>query len=205
MTESIYQEIFKRHRSIIQYRNHPNPHQLVITFSATPWSGKTTLAKIIEKEQQAIRINNDDIRSIIDQVGVSKEKKQETLIKYLWRMWSELEKQQNQLLIFDSSIDRQYYHVLPLLQKKRLSLLVIRLEVKKNICQERINKREAEKSKNMGKDKENIEYLKQRNDTYQDRKKIGQEIAFKNTYQNNNEEEQQKIVQQINKYLSQYS
>gem|GEM_PF-5567359 len=120
-------------------------------------------------------------------------------------MWSELEKQQNQLLIFDSSIDRQYYHVLPLLQKKRLSLLVIRLEVKKNICQERINKREAEKSKNMGKDKENIEYLKQRNDTYQDRKKIGQEIAFKNTYQNNNEEEQQKIVQQINKYLSQYS
>jgi len=39
-------------------------HPLIISFSATPGMGKTTLAKILEEKFQAIRISSDDVRKL---------------------------------------------------------------------------------------------------------------------------------------------
>lgn len=64
MDKKLINKILTEHKKIINNNDVGNP-KIAICFSGTPASGKTFLAKKIEKEFNGIRLNNDELRIIL--------------------------------------------------------------------------------------------------------------------------------------------
>ena len=87
-TEKDLEEIYHNHIKTLPNLSTSNGN-FMIAFSGTPGCGKTTIAKIIENQFGALRINNDDIRNIIRNIFPNSENKEiNTLLpkKILHRM-----------------------------------------------------------------------------------------------------------------------
>lgn len=124
--------------------------KLVICFSGFSGTGKTYIAKILEKRYKAVRIRNDDIREII--IGMKIKNIDETTYSYLeWLLknW----KFKNKLIILDSGIDRRYLKITPLFKKNKYPVFIIRLKTSKRTAYKRSFDR------NKGKDKHFIENI----------------------------------------------
>lgn len=142
--KSLLQKIYKIHSKHLKYLNIPHK-KLIIAFSGVPASGKTHIAKIIEEYFQAVRINNDDIRSIIAKF-LKKRKTQEDpqtilqnyllfLLKEKFKTWK------NRLVILDSSIDRKYETIKKAAEQEKFPLFIIALQVHHKTLKKRIKKR----------------------------------------------------------------
>lgn len=110
-----------------------NHKKLVVCFSGFSGSGKTHIAKILEKKYKGVRIRNDDIRKIIIKKKIREiDKITYSYLEWLLKNW----KFKNKLIILDSGIDRRYLKILALLKKKKYPVFIIRINTSKRIaCQ----------------------------------------------------------------------
>lgn len=118
-------------------------NKLAILFSGGPGSGKTTIAKVLERELAGVYINSDDIlRKVkLELTEQTKLSNQQLLIRFGELLMDYLERKPNKLIILDAPIDRTYQLVSPALKKYGYNAFVIRLEYPKEVLRERIIKR----------------------------------------------------------------
>jgi 2-phosphoglycerate kinase len=62
--EDIFKEIYGRHCIDLNNLNVRNK-RVAVCFSGIPGSGKTTIARVLEKRYKGVRLNGDDIGKII--------------------------------------------------------------------------------------------------------------------------------------------
>ncbi len=142
----------------------PNP-KLVVCFSGVSGVGKTTLAKRLEKDLNAVRLNNDDIRLIIERGRVDRDTRElikEQFIEYFREIFFSWP---NGAIVIDSGIDRRYQRLKEDFQKRGYPLLVISLFAPREVLEQRILQREGHRAEKEGsllllekwiKDKENF-------------------------------------------------
>jgi predicted kinase len=142
MEEKKFQKIFSEHKKILNNLETEQTAGLVICFAGIPGSGKTTIAKELEKKYNAVRINSEDLGKIVKRtVGELPDGNtvQNNYQIYLLENWPFA----NKLVIVDSGIERRYEKVLDSAKKSGLDLFVIRLDVSENILRRRIQDREG--------------------------------------------------------------
>lgn len=130
---------------------HTYNKKLLILFSGVPGSGKTFVAKKIEEEFKAIRINADTIRgifrkSILPKYPQIKGNFNEIVIDYTFYLMDHIP-QNNGLIIIDSSIDRKYKRVFKWAKNNGYKYFIIRLIIPRDTIIERIRLRDKEKAK----------------------------------------------------------
>lgn len=140
------QDIFKKHLPKLRNLTVANP-RLIIAFSGVPGSGKSDLARAIEARYQGVRVANDDIRGILDKLGIHRDAshKQALLEEYLLALLEELVAYPNGLLILDSSIDRKYAKVKAVASEHDYKIFVIQLEAPRSELRHRIRVRDKSK------------------------------------------------------------
>lgn len=148
--EKIFDQIFTEHvKSIknLELENSP----LIISFSATPGMGKTTLSKILEEKLSAVRISSDEARILFKKNGRVLEKEGfvlnarllEEYFSYLIYRLQDVSK--NYLLILDMNLSAfNYKKLIGLTNKFEIPLFLIRLELSKEEAINRISLREME-------------------------------------------------------------
>lgn len=117
-----------------------NP-RLMVLFSGPPGSGKSVLAKLIEKEFSAIRLENDAIRSLVHAhyPKMSLDEKAEITLKCMYKCWDRLlTKSSNGLWVIDASIDRKYQTASNFAQQNNFRELIIALSLTEEEHQKRI-------------------------------------------------------------------
>lgn len=112
-------------------KNRSTSHnRFIITFSGVPGTGKTTIAKILEKRYSAVKINNDAIRKIIveNHLTTSEEETEQLLQEYNFNLISKIPFR-NKRLILDKSMDRRYKWFLGICTRCNLNYFLIRLTI----------------------------------------------------------------------------
>jgi len=139
----LYRQIFERHRVRLHHLETPHP-KLVVTFSALAGSGKTTLAKAIEGRYAAVRVSNDHIRRIIDELdlGLDPVARQRLLEQYVMRLFEFLSLQSNGLILLDSSIDRKYFEVRDRVRPLGYRMVLIKISLPRRELERRIRSRD---------------------------------------------------------------
>ena len=125
--------------------------KIIIAFSGVPGSGKTTIAKKLEQKYKGVRINNDKLGQIINNLV---KKYQKDLIgdtriyleEYLQNLLMEYN-YKNGLIILDSGIDRRYKQIKKIAALKGYELFIIRIKTTRENLEKRILKRNKENSK----------------------------------------------------------
>lgn len=142
--EKNFLKIFHRKYSKV-LKNLSIPHKkLLICFSGIPGSGKTYIAKILEKKYKGVRIRSDKIRKIVHE-SVKKNKKQPDNLDYinplvkeyiLWliKNWPF----KNKLIILDKGVDRNYKEIFSIAKNKKYQVFIIRLKSSRKVLERRI-------------------------------------------------------------------
>lgn len=153
MNIKIIKKIYKEHLKILKNLDVDNKNRLLICFSGVPMLGKTTIAKRIEKDLRAVRINNDSIRDIINSKleNVAQDDIQKILEDYLIWLLEKFEKFSNNLIVLDSSIDRKYKKVFYFADKFKFKTFIIKIKISKDEFKKRINNNKKEYLDNMNK------------------------------------------------------
>lgn len=119
-----------------------NP-KLLIYFLGVPGSGKTTLAKMLEQEFEAIRISKDDIITILrtnfPQLRIPELAR--LVNSQLEMILTEIARFPNGLVILDKSADRQYQVVQKYAKKNNYQTYIINLDPPRYLVEQRIKKR----------------------------------------------------------------
>jgi len=140
--KNLLKEIFKIHASKLKYLNRKNK-KVAILFSGVPASGKTSVAKLIEKRFHAVRINKDNLGKFIKKEKLIKTASEDFLYDYLLH-FLENYSSKNQFITLDNSIDRKYKLILKALKKNGYKTFIIRIPISKQTAIKRIKKRNPE-------------------------------------------------------------
>jgi dephospho-CoA kinase len=118
--------------------------KLVIGFAGVPFSGKTTIAKILEKKYKAVRISSDEIMRVITENKLVKNVEENERLKreYIYFLIEKIPFK-NKLIILDKSLDRDYAKFFNLVGKQKF---VIQIEISVEKAKERARNREDMKS-----------------------------------------------------------
>ena len=95
----------------------------IVFFTGVPFSGKSTLAKVIENRYDMVRVENDRVRGLKDEFDSSID-----IYDYvtgLLKNWPFL----NHRVIQDSSIDRMYEEIIPFCEREGIPYYVISMPV----------------------------------------------------------------------------
>ncbi len=142
----ILKEIYQKHLSQLKHLDVPHK-KLVICFSGIPSSGKTTLARKIEKRYRGVKITNDEVRKIIREVMEKRkikrneERNQKNLhdyLAYFLRSYDE----KNKLIILDSGIDRIWKEEKKWFEEFGYSFFIIRMDISLKEIHRRLQERE---------------------------------------------------------------
>ncbi|MFZ3069011.1 MAG: AAA family ATPase [Microgenomates group bacterium] len=139
--QAILEQIFNIH--VKQIRNLDKKNQkFLVLFSGITGSGKSYIAKKLEEKYEGIRINNDDIRDIIENLVSpdNNDNKQKILLSYLAYLLEKLPKS-NGFIILDSSIDRKFEFVQDFAIKNNFKLFTIRIDLPREIIIKNILRR----------------------------------------------------------------
>ena len=137
MDKKIIQKIHKKYIKKLKYLDVPHK-KFVICFSGIAGSGKTYIAKILEKRYKAVRIRSDDIRGIVDKLRIKEiDKLTYGYLGWLYNNYSF----KNKLIILDKGIDRKYKETFSIFRKKRYKIFIIRLKVSRKLSEKRIIKK----------------------------------------------------------------
>ncbi|MDP2925973.1 MAG: AAA family ATPase [Nanoarchaeota archaeon] len=141
MKKRWFKKIYQVHEKTLIYKDAKNK-KLIICFSGVPASGKTTLAKILEKRYMGIRLNKDDIGNIILKLNLVNETdiKEGFSSEYIIHLLKNYPLK-NKLIILDKSIDRDYKTLFNILKKYSYPIFLIRLKISREKMIKRINKR----------------------------------------------------------------
>ncbi|MFH1607899.1 MAG: AAA family ATPase [archaeon] len=177
MEEELMKQIYQKHIRKLKNLN-VSYKSLVICFSGIPGSGKTYVAKILEKKYKGVRIRNDDIREIVTKLDKKLDLDEVT---YAYDKWFfENYKFKNKLIILDSGIDRKYDDIFPLLKKKGYRIFIIRLKVSEKVYERRIKDKLGKLDGN---------YINRINDWKRQYKEFGRKVKFDIIIENEKYEE----------------
>lgn len=143
--EKMFEQIWREQKTLLGELNTKNPKQLIL-IAGVPGSGKTTLLKSLQRRINCLYIRSDDIRDILnreysDNVLANSPQLKEQYIEYIFNNY--LSKCENQMIILDMSMDREYNFLLQVADKYEYPRIIISLNCTKNILQERLSKRES--------------------------------------------------------------
>lgn len=166
--------IFKKHNTKLKNLDISHSNQIMILFSGVPGSGKTRLAKKIEKEYRAVRYENDMVRGILESFpkeyfknvsanslesfnNIAKKTllrdygydklliKKENLLQDYKKYFLSGYSFQNKLIIFDGSVDRSFYSFRDFSKEFNFKLFLIKMPFDKNRIRKRmINRGEGD-------------------------------------------------------------
>ncbi len=142
--EKSFKKIYKEHKKQLKNLNVQNK-KLIICFVGIPCSGKTYIAKKIEKKYNAVRINSDDIRKIIDKNITKKEEDGEIILGEHILNLLKNPVFTNKLIILDRGIERNYEDILKISKSKRWNMFIIKMVVPKNLIIKRIEIKDRER------------------------------------------------------------
>ncbi len=138
-----FEKIYSYHKKKLKYLNHPNK-KVLVAFSGTPASGKTTISKYLQKKYKAIYINPSEIIEIIKKHFPNHNHRIYSELYLLWFLeWHDYP---NKFIILDASLDRKYLEVWALAKQIGFNLFVIDIETKKKVLLKRFfsrNKKNA--------------------------------------------------------------
>jgi predicted kinase len=116
----------------------------VVLFSGVVGSGKTTIARAIEQNLQAVRVSNDEIRERITTANPAIEpaRREELKLKIANEVMERLANETSGLIVIDASCDRGYddYHQ-AWLEKHGYRIILLRMDVPRDVIERRIRER----------------------------------------------------------------
>ena len=145
MKKPIFKKILKVVKRQFKYIFKKNK-KLIICFVGIPCSGKTRLAKILEEKYKGVRVNDDDLRKVIDKFV--NENKRETILKEFLLDFLRNYSYKNELVILDSGIERKYEDIAEISKNKKWKMFIIRVVAEKNLILERIKKKDRNRFEN---------------------------------------------------------
>ncbi|MCH7567860.1 MAG: AAA family ATPase [Nanoarchaeota archaeon] len=152
MEKDIFEKIYKKHSRFLKHKKVRSNKKLIICFSGIPGSGKTSLAKILEKRYKGVRINSHRIGEIMQELvskGVINENIAGRKLQVDYQIWLlEAHLFTNNLIILDSGIDRKYNEVFEIARRKGYEIFIIRLNVSEKNLRKRILIRNKENARN---------------------------------------------------------
>jgi len=151
MEKNIFRKIYEKHSRFLKHRKVRSNKRLIICFSGISGSGKTSLAKILEKRYKGVRVNSHRVGKIIRELiilGFIKKKSDAKKLQDDYQLWLIGNSQfRNCLIILDRGIDRKYEEVFRIAGKRGYKVFIIRLNVSEKTLRKRIlikNKENAE-------------------------------------------------------------
>lgn len=148
-TDAVNLQIATKYLATLDSRAIPHKRVFLI-FSGVPGCGKTTLARRLASDLHAQYIRHDDIRAIVRRHGYDVK---EFTISRISRLVVDmlLEKgDANQFIIFDASLDRTWKAYFDYAEKHDAKRVILRLNVPRQIVEERIKKRSRDDFGKMG-------------------------------------------------------
>jgi len=141
----LLKEIYLLHKKQLNHLSKKNK-KVLICLSGIPCTGKTFIAKILEKKYGAVRLSSDNLRNLLQKLGkkhprLLKEKtREEILEKYLVSL---IQKPpfKNSLIILDRGIDRNYPSISSLAKKYNYDLFIIRVLASRKIAEKGVRKK----------------------------------------------------------------
>jgi len=131
------------HNYIGQLSNRDVPHRrILLSFCGVPGSGKTTLAKMLTRDLRAQYIRHDDIRAMIRYEGYEPSKMSMGPISTIVAN-TILANDANKFIIIDAGQDRQWERFFAHAKEWKAQPIIIRLNVSKELLQERLSRRDS--------------------------------------------------------------
>lgn len=111
--------------------------------SGVPGSGKSTIARVIEKELLAIRLSNDEIRDriVASNPAISQEDRERAKLIIATELLERLADEPNGLIVIDASCDRGYDDYWSWADEHKYHTVLLRMDVPKSIIEERLHER----------------------------------------------------------------
>lgn len=120
-----------------------NQPKRVVLFSGVAGSGKSTVARAIEKELHAVRVSNDEIRDSIvaayPMIGV--EDREQAKFDIGTEVLKRLANKTSGLIVIDASCDRGYDHYRSWATKHGYAIVLLRMDVPRAVIEQRLHER----------------------------------------------------------------
>lgn len=115
----------------------------VVLFSGVVGSGKSTIARAIEQNLQAVRVSNDEIREHITAVNPTIEPtlRERLKLKIGNEVLERLANETTGLIIIDASCDRGYDDYRAWAEKHGYRIILLRIDVPRDVIEQRIRER----------------------------------------------------------------
>jgi tRNA uridine 5-carbamoylmethylation protein Kti12 len=101
-----------------------NQEPFMVLFTGVPFSGKSTVAKVLQHRYSMVRLENDRVRELVMELDVEVEDPRQFVLEFI-KDYSE----PNQRIVLDASIDRSYERVLNICEENDISYFVIKMPV----------------------------------------------------------------------------
>lgn len=190
--DRLFRKIYRTHKKKLKNLDKEGK-KLLITFAGIPGSGKSTIAKALEKELEAVRINSIDVEKAYMSLG----HKQNIPVKRAYIEWlmNKIAKEvKNKTIILDKGIERTYEDILKWVKDNDYEIFVIGVECKRKTAERRIVTREGEK-----KAKDYLAEMDRWKREYREYKKLNISHIIMNTEEGNLKEWVDSITKQLNK------
>lgn len=115
--------------------------KILISFSAIPGAGKTTVARQLAKRFNLARINKDEIHDVMVRFNQAHN---EELLKEVVQMIVNKLSFLDKVILQDSSVDRKYAQMAAWAEKSEYKFIVIQIEAARETLEERIRERNKE-------------------------------------------------------------
>lgn len=143
--DRLFKEIYRTHRKKLKNLNKES-RKLLITFAGIPGSGKTVIAKALEKELEAVRINSIDVEKAY--VALGNERSIPTKRAYIdWLMNKIAREFRNKTIILDKGIERTYEDILKWAKDNDYKIFIIDVNCSRRTAERRIVMREGDNAK----------------------------------------------------------
>lgn len=131
ITDELLLAVDQRYRPTLRYTDVAHP-KAIILFSGPPSSGKSTVAKALEKHFQAVRLCNDDVRKIAGNLYPDSdlEWKSELSYRYMGQLRRELaDSIPNGLWIIDANIDVHHQKLFEFAEQYGFKPVVLSMDI----------------------------------------------------------------------------
>ena len=145
MSEETIQHVANDYYASLSHKKVYQPRCLVI-FSGVPGSGKTTIARALEERLKAVRLSNDNIRTriVAADPGIKREGQERAKFIVANKVLDRLAKEAHNIIVIDASCDRGYDEYSTWAEKHGYKLVLVRLEISREVIMQRLEKRLAE-------------------------------------------------------------
>jgi predicted kinase len=115
----------------------------IVLFSGVAGSGKSTIARAIEKELHAVRLSNDEVRDCIVAAcpTVAPKEREQAKFDVGTNILERLAERTSGLLVIDASCDRGYDHYKMWATKHGYSVVLLRMDIPRTAIEQRLHDR----------------------------------------------------------------